>query len=150
MASPSWTVCSFYPETGNRGRINRSAGRPFAGELVLAPSRRFAARSLSGVLRLDRQQVVDRLALPGLRVLRVGLEVGHVVRLVADPGEPRGDVRECVHIDARLVRDLEVPVQRDVGDRVPAGDEEVVARQMPLRLDHGRVREAKLLLSLRN
>jgi hypothetical protein len=50
-----------------------------------------------------------------------------VSRLRGDTVEPRADRRVALKLQAALVRDVRVGVQRDVRDRVPLADEELAA-----------------------
>src|SRR5580658_9511668 len=54
----------------------------------------------------------------------------HVSRLICHACKPRTDRRKCREIVVAQVRDMSVGIERDVGDRVMAGGEEVVHGKM--------------------
>src|SRR5271170_503188 len=53
----------------------------------------------------------------------------HVAGLRGDPLEPGADRRVGLELEAALLSDVRVRVQRDVGDRVALGDEVAAATQ---------------------
>src|SRR4051812_24560543 len=88
--------------------------------------RRISSRSsLPPAIVRSYGRVVDRAAGAWCRVRPVRLDVFEVTRLLLDAREPCANVRVGSQVDSGFVRAMRVAVERDVGDRVAAADEEV-------------------------
>src|SRR4051794_3584125 len=61
----------------------------------------------------------------------------HVAGLIDDAVEPGADCGKGVELEVALVREVRVAVERNVGDGIVAGGEEVVPREMLLHHTEG-------------
>src|SRR5438477_6666371 len=119
-APPIGTIAT---PSASRSRPRRFAS-VWSATWSLVPSTSTAARLAS---------VIERAPGAGGGVRAVRLDVLHVAGLPLDALEPRAQVRVRLHVDPGLVGQVAVAVDRDVGDRVPAADEEVARREVVVK-----------------